>query len=296
MESGGRTRRYLARIAQYTTRNGISAALHHFKYTGSFPNLRESTVRGWKNAYCTQLSLGSRKKEAPVEPINKLPEKQWGRPLLLGEEVEEQVKWFLKGIRQLGGAVNSQIVIATVKRVVTAKDANFLANNGGPILITKNGVKQLLGRMGLVKHQATTKAKVTPSNFEKVKQQGLVDIHFFVFIEEIPDNLIINWDQTGVKYVPVFNWTMEVKGSKRVEVPGTNDKRQITALLSCTLSGNFLPVQVSYAGKTPACLLKVEFPPSWHVRFTPNHRSIEGTMMGYLHHTLIPYVEKVRSD
>ena len=51
----------------------------------------------------------------------------------------------------------------------------------------------------------------------------------------------------------------------------TNDKRQITALLSCTLNRNFLPVQVVYPGKTPACLPKVEFPPDWHVTFTPNH-------------------------
>lgn len=89
---------------------------------------------------------------------------------------------------------------------------------------------------------------------------------------------------------------MEVKGSKRIEVAGTDDKKQITALLSCTLSGNFLPVQVIYAGKTPACLPKAEFPPNWHVTFTPNHWSNEGTMMGYLHNILIPNVEKLHSN
>ena len=90
-------------------------------------------------------------------------------------------------------------------------------------------------------------------------------------IDDISADLIISWDQTGVKYVPVLNWTMEVKGSKRVEVTGTEDKRQITALLSCTLSGKCLPVQVVHAGKSPACLPKVAFPPDWHVTFSPNH-------------------------
>ena len=52
----------------------------------------------------------------------------------------------------------------TRKGVVTASDANRLAENGGPMLITKNWAKRLLGRVGLVKHQATTKVKVTPSN------------------------------------------------------------------------------------------------------------------------------------
>ena len=99
------------------------------------------------------------------------------------------------------------------------------------MLITKDWAKRLLGRMGLVKRQGMTKAKVTPSNCENVKQQYLADICSLVFVEEIPADLIINWDQTGVKYVPVSNWTMEVKGSKRVEVAGADDKRQITALL-----------------------------------------------------------------
>ena len=36
--------------------------------------------------------------------------------------------------------------------------------------------------------------------------------------------LIINWDQTGVHYMPVSNWTMEKKGTKRVKVFGAEDK------------------------------------------------------------------------
>lgn len=95
-----------------------------------------------------------------------------------------------------------------------AKDANLLAENGGPILITKDWAKRLLDRVGLVKHQATTKAKVTPSNFENMKQQCLADTCSLVFIEEIPDNLIIHWDQTGLKYVPVWNWTIASVGLK----------------------------------------------------------------------------------
>lgn len=116
----------------------------------------------------------------------------------------------------------------------------------GPMLISKDWEKQLPG-----KRQATTKAKVTPLNFKNVQQQYLTDIHSFVFIEEIYDDLIIICDQTGVKYASVSNW-MEVKGSKRVEVTGTDDKRHIATFLSCMLSRNFLLVQVVCAG---VCLL-----------------------------------------
>jgi hypothetical protein len=37
-------------------------------------------------------------------------------------------------------------------------------------------------------------------------------------------------------------------GSKQVEITGLEDKKQITALLSCTMSGNLLPSQLLYQG------------------------------------------------
>ena len=58
---------------------------------------------------------------------------------------------------------------------------------------------------------------------------------------------------------------MEVKGAKRVEILGSDDKRQLTALFSCTLSGKFLPPQVICAGKIPACLPKAKVPDGWNV-------------------------------
>ena len=67
-------------------------------------------------------------------------------------------------------------------------------------------------------------------------------------MEEIPAELIFNWYQTGLNLVPSSNWTMELRGSKRVEVAGLTDKRQITAVLCGTLTGNFLPPQVVYQG------------------------------------------------
>ncbi len=35
-------------------------------------------------------------------------------------------------------------------------------------------------------------------NFEELKEQYLIDV-----MDEIPDELVINWDQTGIHYVPV---------------------------------------------------------------------------------------------
>jgi hypothetical protein len=70
---------------------------------------------------------------------------------------------------------------------------------------------------------------------------------------------------------------MELKGSKRVEIVGIDDKRQITAVFCGTLAGEFLPLQLIYQGKTKASLPPYKFPSDWHVTFTPNHWSNEDT-------------------
>lgn len=46
---------------------------------------------------------------------------------------------------------------------------------------------------------------------------------------DIQPDLIYNWDHTGQHYLPVSNWTMEVKGSQKILIVGLDDKRKITA-------------------------------------------------------------------
>ena len=114
--------------------------------------------------------------------------------------------------------------------------------------------------MGFVKHRATTKSKVLVSDFDDLKKQFLFDIKAFTEMEEIPEDLVINWDHTGLHYVPVSSWTMAKEGSKRVEIAGLDDKKQLMAVFAGTLSGEVLPPQIIYKGKTPKCLPSVEFP------------------------------------
>lgn len=60
-----------------------------------------------------------------------------------------------------------------------------------------------LGRMQFVIRKAITKAKPAILNFEEMKQQYLMDIKAVVEVAEIPKDLIVNWDQTAIKYVSV---------------------------------------------------------------------------------------------
>ena len=106
-------------------------------------------------------------------------------------------------------------------------------------------------RMGFVKCQGTTKKnKMTVENFDPVKADFLAEIEAAVKMEEIPPEMVFNWDQTGIHLVPASSWTMEKQGAECLEGAGLTDKRQITAVFCGTLIGEFLPVQLIYAGKT----------------------------------------------
>ena len=172
----------------------------------------------------------------------------------------------------------------------------MLSQNGGYLNLTRGWAKRLLSRMRLVKCKATTTVKITAEIFEDLKVQFLTDIETVSMLKDIPKDLVINWDQMAVKFVPVSNWTQEVKGTKRVEIAGTDDKRQTTATLTVTASGGMLPAQIIYGGKTPACLPSVEFPKGWHITFTPNHWANEDTMVAYLYNILLPYVTSTRKN
>lgn len=126
-----------AKIADCALKNGVLAAIQHFKCTGTFTDLKESTVHGWKNAYCSKI-LFSRKRDADHKPVSTLPEKWLGRPLLIGQELEDKVKCFLTELRESGGVVNFQVTISTANGVVKARDANLLVENSGSIDISKD--------------------------------------------------------------------------------------------------------------------------------------------------------------
>ena len=72
-------------------------------------------------------------------------------------------------------------------------------------------------RMGYTKRQANSKSKVFPQDFKDIKEQYLFDIKSIVLMEDIPQEMILNWDLVGMKIIPSSAWTMEKSGIKRAK-------------------------------------------------------------------------------
>ena len=98
---------------------------------------------------------------------------------------------------------DTSIVIASARGIVMNKNANLLVSNGKGNDLTKDWVKYLLKRMGFVKRKACSKSKVNVERFQELKEDFLLEIKNIVVMDDIPENVIINFDQTGLNYILV---------------------------------------------------------------------------------------------
>lgn len=155
-----------------------------------------------------------------------LPRGKTGRKVMLGEQLNAKVK-YIQALRSTETPIGSSIVMAAGEGIARAHNRTLFVQHGGHIQITKTWALSLLKRMGFVKRKATTES--TPSmsgeEFERVEAGFLKQVARMVQVHDIPDSLIINLNQTGLKLVPAGDWTMAAQGSRWVvEVIGLGDK------------------------------------------------------------------------
>ncbi|KAG1714981.1 Dolichol-phosphate mannosyltransferase subunit 1 [Nymphon striatum] len=62
----------------------------------------------------------------------------------------------------------------------------------------------------------------------------------------IPDELIINFDQTGLYIIQVSEWTLEAESLRQVAITRVDDKRHITGVMGFSMPGNLLSLQLIY--------------------------------------------------
>ena len=232
------------------------------------------------------MYLSKLKVTGDADAITSLPHATLGRPLLIGE-FDDQVYEYVKHLRAAGGIVNCNIV-AAAKGFISHKKPSLLKEHGGSLDLGKKWAESFLVHGGFVKRKATKAARKLPPDYPDLKLAYLKRIQDEVEAHDIPWDMVINWDQTGLKLVPVNSWTM----AKPV---GKEDKREITALLAVTASGTLLPPQLIYQGKTDGCHPKISFPADWNISHSDSHWCIETTMLEYTDKVIVPYVVKERN-
>ena len=283
-----------ASIGKYASENGPTKAARHFTKVLR-RNINESTARKLRTEYLKELKLV--KERDTAGQVVALTTKCQGRPLLLGKELDGIVQEYIKGLRKNKAIVNTSIVMAVAEGVLLSKDPSKLGSNGGQIVITKAWAKSILGRMGYRKRKGTNAGKISLTHFEEVKEYFLADIKAEVLMNDIPDELIINWDQNPLHIIPTGDWTMHQAGEKIIPIANIDDKRQITAVLAVSLTGTYLSPQLIYQGKTERCHPQFNaVPDGWDIWHSTNHWSNEETMKRYITKVIVPFVQKKRKE
>ena len=235
--------------------------------------------------------LRARAEENDVPSVTSLPTKPQGKPLMLGKVIDTAVQDYVTAMRAVGSVVNTNICMVVAEGIVASRDQGLLAQHGGHIQITNNCARSLLTRMGYIKRKCSNAGKVAVPRFLELQGDFLADIQAEVVMNEIPTELILNWDQTALHLVPTGQWPMHRSGEKVVPIINSDNKRQITADLAVTMSRQYLPPQLIYQGKTKHCHPAGEVPEGWDIWHSHNHWSNEETMLRYVEMVIMPFID-----
>ena len=203
-----------AKIAKYACESGNKAAVKKLSME-LIHCASEGMVRNFKCKYLEQL-----KHVGDPDLVTSLPSALASRPLLIGEVAE-----YISSLRLFGGILNSSILIAAAKGIIAHRNPNLLKDYNGSLELRKKWAESLLIQMGSVKRKATKAARKLLTDFLELKLNFLKRIQREVRSYAIPLELPFNWDQTGVKLVPVSSWTLAESGSNQIPVVGLEDKR-----------------------------------------------------------------------
>ena len=277
-------------ISKYAALSGATAAIR--KFHQKFPHLTESTVRPWVKSYKKSLQ-----EQKSVNPSNVVPKigKPKGRPLLLEEELDIKLRSMLTSLRLAGAGINIHIVRGVLNGLIRANPDKF--GKFVEFKVTRSWTRSLYQRMKFSRRAVTTSRPIiTRSLWVEVRSQFLFDIIEKALKHNIPDELIINADQTPSKFVATDNVTMAAKGEKHVSRTGATDKRAITVTLCESLDGNILPFQLIYTGKTPRSLPNIEFPPGFCLAYNEKHWSNETETLRLIEDVLMPYITQIKEQ
>ena len=89
-----------ARIWKHAAEYGVASTVRHFKRTFSEREVKENSVRTWRNKCLDELS--KRKRAGEEMDVNELSDKKRGRRLILGEELDKQVQSYVLDLRSNG--------------------------------------------------------------------------------------------------------------------------------------------------------------------------------------------------
>jgi hypothetical protein len=152
--------------------------------------------------------------------------------------------------------------------------------------------------LGWSVRKATRAAQKLPPDVNAVLLHSFLRLACVIRDEDIPPSCIVNADQTQVIYNMGSHSTWSPTGERQVHVLGVEEKRAFTLLVAASLSGDMLPFQAIYTGKTTRSIpdqTAPGFARAANLGFlleysnTSSYWSTQATMRSFVSKILAPY-------
>jgi hypothetical protein len=219
-----------------------------------------------------------------------------------GDVVVQTIKSAIAGQRKAGVPLNSVTVRCLILAILTASAA-FVVSGGMGFTASNSWVRKFMrDEIGMSFRRHTTAAQKLPADHEQQCHLSRQRVAFLAKAFSIPASRIINFDQTGVHYVPMQGQrTYELVGAKDISITGTEDKRAFTVVVASTLAGDVPPLQMVFGGTTanslPTRLVTAGLTEAGHhITHSHNHWSTQQTMHDYIKSVIVPYITGQPAD
>ena len=202
-----------------------------------------------------------------------------------------KVQKFIKAARSRGAVINTSLAIASANGFINHSNGESLKH----LSLERPWAQSLFCRMGYVRSFAATGKVVLPQGIKR--ETELLYIHGIVNLIEthkIPKSIVLNLDQTPVKYILCGKTALAKQNVSSVPVSSVLDKRMITATFTITLDEKLLPKQLIYGGKTQKSILTVKFPRGLLLSANPKHYSNEEETLKLLQEAIVLYIQNER--
>lgn len=164
--------------------------------------------------------------------------------------------------------------------------------------------KFLNNELSWTRRHGTRAAQKLPDNWEELSVQSALRKAYSIRRHRIPAQLYANSDQTQQLYHPGDKLTYTERGSKQVDLVDIDEKRAFTVFGGVLSSGEALPPQLIYGGKTSRSLPKATSP-NWNESVAAGflidysggdtYWSNHATMKRYVDKLLAPTFEKIKA-
>lgn len=217
-----------------------------------------------------------------------------GQAPCYGTEIDLLLKDQIVTRIQHGLPVDSDILRELLLVLLKAKNKeHLLVENGGQNCFLRGWSQRFFLRHHMPVRVVTTKMRDNPEDFlaKRFEYENVLTMAIARF--KVPKELVVNMDETNVQFVPHGKRTRGLKGAKRIKLLGVGkDRAQITCGLAVVESGDVLPAQYIFGGKTDRCHPKVLPTDGSYFSHTVSHWQTPPTFLKWIDVILLPWKKK----